>query len=159
MEIANPLGAAVMMALQKLLPVGSIIEWCPVDGGPDLSTADKVAAYYGFGTWEAYGAGRMTLGQSASHAVGSTGGEETHKLIIAELPSHDHGEQLDFGGFGVRPYMVTAGATGSGSGKYIEMDNLGSSSGDEVKTISTGGGQAHNNMPPFISVYRWRRIA
>ena len=45
METANPLGVAVIMAMQKLLPVGSIIEWCPVDGGPDLSTPDKVAAY------------------------------------------------------------------------------------------------------------------
>lgn len=68
----------------QLMPVGTIIEWCPVDGGPDLSTPDKVAAYYGFGEWEAYGAGRMTLGQSASHVVGSTGGEETHKLTAAQ---------------------------------------------------------------------------
>lgn len=45
METANPLGVAVIMAMQKLLPVGSIIEWCPVSGGPDLSTPDKVAAH------------------------------------------------------------------------------------------------------------------
>ena len=158
METANPLGVAVIMAMQKLLPVGSIIEWCPVSGGPDLSTPAKVAAYYGFGEWEAFGAGRMTLGQSASHVVGSTGGEETHKLAADEMPNHAHDEQLDFSGFGTRPYMQATGATGTGSGKYMTMDNLGSSSGSAVQTSPTGGGQPHNNMPPFITVYRWRRI-
>lgn len=61
----------------QLMPVGTIIEWSPVEGGGvDLSTPAKVAAYYGFGTWELYGAGRMLLGTDSSHAVGSTGGAE-----------------------------------------------------------------------------------
>lgn len=57
----------------QLMPVGSIIEWSPVSGnGTDLSTAAKVAAYYGFGTWEAYGPGRMLLGACCSAPTAAT---------------------------------------------------------------------------------------
>lgn len=72
----------------QLMPVGTIIEWSPVSGdGTDLSTAAKVAAYYGFGTWEAYGPGRMLLGADSSHAIGSTGGAEQVTLTKENLPS------------------------------------------------------------------------
>lgn len=67
----------IAQVLERMMPVGSIVEWAPVDSGDtDLSTPAKVAAYYGFGTWEAYGSGQMLLGVSSSHAIGSTGGEE-----------------------------------------------------------------------------------
>lgn len=58
-----------------------------------------------------------------------------------------------------RPYMQSDGATETGSGKYMKMDNLGSSSGTSIKTRATGGGQAHNNMPPYLAVYCWQRTA
>lgn len=39
----------ITAVLERLLPVGSIVEWSPVDSGKaDLSTPEKVAAYYGF---------------------------------------------------------------------------------------------------------------
>ena len=77
--------------MEHMMPVGTIIEWCPVEGsGVDLSTPEKVRAYYGFGTWEAYGQGRMLLGVSGSHGAGSTGGEEKHTLTQSEVASHYH---------------------------------------------------------------------
>lgn len=82
----------ITQVLERMLPVGSIVEWSPVDGGnADLSTPENVAAYYGFGTWEAYGSGQMLLGVSGSHAIGSTGGEETHTLTQSELPEYTIG--------------------------------------------------------------------
>ena len=40
------------LVLPYMMPVGYIFQWVPTDGGPDLSTASKVAEYFGFGTWE-----------------------------------------------------------------------------------------------------------
>lgn len=110
------------------------------------------------GTWTQI-QGRFLLAADENHAAGSTGGEATVTLSVNHLPEHAHDEQLEFSGFGVRPYMQSDGATETGSGKYMKMDNLGSSSGTSIKTRATGGGQAHNNMPPYLVVYIWKRTA
>lgn len=150
----------IAQVLERMMPVGSIVEWAPVDSGDtDLSTPAKVAAYYGFGTWEAYGSGQMLLGVSSSHAIGSTGGEENVTLVLQQIPSHAHYERLDFSGYGVRNLAASPG-TGEGSGKVFSADDTGSSTSEYyVQTETAGGGQAHNNMPPYIAIYRWRRIA
>lgn len=137
----------ITAVLERLLPVGSIVEWSPVDSGKaDLSTPAKVAAYYGFGTWEAYGSGQMLLGVSDGHAIGSTGGEETHRLTIDEMPSHNHNVNLGYG----------SGGMGSSCGR-VDANNPANRSWGP--TGMSGGGQSHNNMPPYITVYRWRRTA
>lgn len=49
--------------VQNLIaPIGYIFSWAPADGSPDLSTPAKVAAYFGFGTWAAYGTGQVLVG-------------------------------------------------------------------------------------------------
>lgn len=141
----------ISQVLERMLPVGSIVEWAPVDGGKaDLSSADKVAAYYGFGTWEAYGSGQMLLGVSDGHAIGSTGGEETHTLTTGEMPSHNH------------QFATTANGSTQFPQWYFKMqgtqqDTAFRAYGDY--TLKKGNGQPHNNMPPYITVYRWRRSA
>ena len=135
----------VSAVLERLLPVGSIVEWAPVDGSAiDLSTPEKVAAYYGFGTWEAYGGGRMLLGVSGSHAVGSTGGEETHTLTQNELPEYTIGR------------VYTADTNVEKTGGWVKTD-----AGDKTAfgPLKIGNGHPHENMPPYITIYRWRRIA
>lgn len=71
----------------QLMPVGTIIEWCPVSGGPDLSTPAKVAAYYGFGRWEAFGTSQATVGTDSLHAPGTTWGNRTITLEAANMPT------------------------------------------------------------------------
>ena len=136
----------ITAVLERLLPVGSIVEWSPVGGGKaDLSSADKVAAYYGFGTWEAYGSGRMLLGVSSSHAVGSTGGEETHTLTLEELPE-----------------KVTLGYSSSYTpGHDPALSGLWSSAIPEATyDVGIGGNSTpFSILSPYITVYRWRRIA
>lgn len=136
----------ITAVLERLLPVGSIVEWSPVDSGKaDLSTPEKVAAYYGFGTWEAYGSGRMLLGVSDGHAIGSTGGEETHTLTLEELP-----EKLTFG----YSKSYTPGHDPVFSGLW--------SSAIPEATYDVGIGGKSAPFPilsPYITVYRWRRIA
>ena len=70
------------------VPVGGIIEWdgTGLTGAPDLSTPEKVAAVYGYGTWERYGTNRVTVGAGGEYAAGATGGEKEHTLTVAELP-------------------------------------------------------------------------
>lgn len=134
------------------VPVGGIIEWdgTGLTGAPDLSTPKKVAAVYGYGMWEAYGAGRVTIGANSVHAIGSEGGEETHTLISTELPSSIGtlaNIMLDInnkrGGF-------SSPITTVPDGTYIAKPG---------SIANEGGNQPHNNMQPYRTVYRWRRIA
>lgn len=155
----------------QLMPVGTIIEWSPVEGGGvDLSTPAKVAAYYGFGTWELYGAGRMLLGTDSSHAVGSTGGAEQVTLTEANLPKLSGtfytGEGNISGGSGSSG-VIRLEATGvfntDGFGIVANRPALASNS-DQTTYVrgvnfSAGNNQPHGNMPPYITIYRWRRIA
>ena len=136
----------ITAVLERLLPVGSIVEWSPVDSGKaDLSTPEKVAAYYGFGTWAAFGAGQFLLGAGGSYQAGNTGGEAEHTLTIDEIPSHYHNLN---GGYG-------AGGTSSAQWR-IDQNRPKTNWGN---TGTAGGDQAHNNMPPYIVVYRWRRTS
>lgn len=144
MMFANPLHSAALAAY----PVGSIYM---------SANATDPGTLFG-GTWSRI-QGRFLLAADENHAAGSTGGEATVTLSVNHLPGHTHDEQLEFAGFGVRPYMQSDGATETGSGKYMKVDDLGSSSVAPIKTRATGGGQAHNNMPPYLAVYCWQRTA
>lgn len=146
-KMKNPIAAT----MEHMMPVGTIIEWCPVEGsGVDLSTPEKVRAYYGFGTWEAYGVGRFLLSVDDSAMVGTEGGEATHTLTVDEMPAHAHGFSINAGS-PAKKGEVAAG-TFSDYAWWEETREVGD-------TGWTGNNQPHNNMPPYISVYRWRRIA
>ena len=75
---------------------------------------------------------------------GTKGGQDYNTLTVEEMPAHSH--------FGVRRNATDNSGThsvGSGAG-----DN--SASG---RTDSEGLGKAHNNMPPYLAVYMWKRIS
>lgn len=134
------------------VPIGGIIEWdgTGLTGAPDMSTPEKVAAVYGYGTWARYGVDRVTVGAGGEYAAGSTGGEKTHTLTNAELPSPLGplaNIMLDInsnaGGFGAPITTVTQG---------IYMSKPGA-------IANEGGNKPHNNMPPYVGAYKYRRIA
>lgn len=129
------LGDSAWLTAQGAYPVGAIY----------LSVTDtNPAALFG-GTWERIG-GRFLLGANDNYAAGSTGGETTHQLTTAEMPSHNH--TLD-------NYNVTGGTT---SFMTVQANDKKGYSGN-VNTLYTGGNQPHNNMPPYLAVYMWRRTA
>lgn len=136
----------ISQVLERMLPVGSIVEWAPVDdGNADLSTPEKVAAYYGFGTWEAYGSGQMLLGVSDGHAIGSTGGEETHTLTLEELPEKVNIDYAKDSTPGHNPAIFGLWASAIIEATY---------------SVGIGGKKTpFSILPPYITVYRWRRIA
>lgn len=71
--------------------------------------------------------------------IGETGGEENHTLVGDEIPSHPHGTHYQYGP------DTAAGYLGAISTAFAIQPTDGA-------TDSYGGGQAHNNMPPFIKL-------
>ena len=132
------------------VPVGGIIEWDGTDipNAPDLSTPEKVATFYGYGTWERYGIDRVTVGAGGEYNAGSIGGEKEHTLNIAEMPSHQH--QLHGWAIGLEGKTSTQYTP---TYPYDQYDNT------SLMTRPVGEGQPHNNMQPYIGTYRYRRIA
>ena len=132
------------------VPIGGIIEWdgTGLNSAPDLSTPEKVASVYGYGTWERYGIDRVTVGAGGEYNAGSIGGEKEHTLNIAEMPSHQH--QLHGWAISVSSNPSTQYAPVY---PYDQYDNT------NLTTRPVGEGQPHNNMPPYIGTYRYRRIA
>lgn len=126
--------AAIM---PTIYPVGSIYTNATVSTNP--------GTLLGFGTWTAFGSGRVLVGvdgaQTEFDTLGETGGAKTHTLITAEMPSHDHNVK------------ATAGAAGGGGGLTVG----GAETGNTMS--NTGGGGSHNNLQPYIVVYMWKRTA
>jgi hypothetical protein len=127
--------AAAINAL--VYPVGSIYF--------NAAVATNPATLLGFGTWAAYGGGRVMVGVHSSgtfDGLNETGGAETHTMSVAEMPAHTHSIEPGITGDG--------GATGSAGVRVTHSAN---------NTSSTGGGGAHNNIQPYITVYMWKRTA
>lgn len=118
-----------------IYPVGSYY-WSSSSTSPDT--------LFG-GTWTQV-KDRFVLAAGSSYSVGSTGGEATHTLTVSEMPKHTHSY-----------YHEGAGA------KLVRTDLSQENVvywGKAMKsTEKTGGSQAHNNMPPYIVAYCWRRTA
>ena len=144
--------------LDRIYPVGSIFM------STTHSTASAVAEALGGGTWVAWGSGRVPVGVDTSDTdfdtAEETGGEKTHKLVIAEMPSHTHIQNAH--GHRARYALNTA----SGSSNH-GPNSTGSSWKDKGTWIenttatnqNTGGDGAHNNLQPYITVYMWKRTA
>ena len=137
------------------VPIGGIIEWdgTGLTGAPDLSTPEKVAAVYGYGTWERYGTDRVTVGAGGDYAAGSVGGEKEHTLTVDEMPSHSHKiNSMSWGGKGLNNEI-------SHNYSFWVFDKSNKAEIDISYLQAAGGGQPHNNMQPYIGTYRYRRIA
>lgn len=125
----------------NIFPVGSIY----------LSVTDTNPSTYFGGTWESWGSGRVPVSVDASDTdfdtVEKTGGAKTHTLTVAEMPSHNHQQIFDQTAgskWGIGPYKIATQYTGTYENRFIK---------------SAGGGQAHNNLQPYITCYMWKRIA
>jgi len=135
--------------LDWFYPVGTIYETT----SSDLDTVDKVNAHFG-GTWEFYGAGRVLVAKSTDtefNALGKTGGEKTHTLTVSEMPTHKHNVMTNLihsDGTQVTAEYINANlAYGTCRLRYYNYEE------------NKGGGGSHNNLQPYIVVYRYRRTA
>ena len=136
------------------------------------------ATLFGFGTWAAFGAGKVLVGldsgDTAFDTVEETGGAKTHTLSTAELASHSHNvsgtanrRAMVFDSTNVTSVRLTSQLAYAGSGtsyKYMGTNNFEDGtnivSADMISATQTSGsGSAHNNLQPYIVVYMWKRTA
>lgn len=115
------------------------------------------------GTWEQI-QGKFLLGMSSSYPAGSQGGEASHTLTTAEMPSHGHNPANESGYFGFitnskKAFEVGDMGVQSGSGRYYPYASAAFDISRNSLTGTTGGGTSHNNMPPYLSIYIWKRTA
>lgn len=95
---------------------------------------------------------RFLLGAGDTYKAGTMGGEATHTLTRSEIPSHYHDE-----------YLGNDGGSDSAPSGYRGWPNIAYISNKTwwatgSKTSPAGGDGAHNNMPPYLAVYMWRRV-
>ena len=124
---------------QRTYPVGEIY-MTRQNGNP--------SSLLGFGTWERYAQGRVLTGfdeaDASFNALDKTGGTKTHVLNVDEMPAHNH--------------EIRAGLFNSATdGNFV--DTVPTSQGTNPVTTTTGGGQAHNNLQPYVTIFMWKRTA
>lgn len=128
--------AILRSMIDCFLPVGTIIH--------RYDHNDPNTMYPGT-TWVRM-ANTFLWGCDASGDIGITGGEKTHTLTLGEMPMHSH--------------SIAVANTASGSltaSNAIRYNSSATSYNGTVYTNNSGGGQAHNNMPPYTQVSIWRR--
>ena len=149
-EIKSDIGVDKQTIIDTIYPVGSI-----------YITLNQTSPSKLFpGTYWKQIKNRFLLSASSTYSASSVGGEATHVLTSNEMPVHNH-DGLYYS------YIDTENSVTLNSGTVSYHIPWGSSSytGDygpgtgnaELVTGEAGGGAAHNNMPPYLSVYIWKR--
>lgn len=140
-EIVGQVTGQIPTLFDLVYPVGSIY----------MSVNSTSPSTLFGGTWLQI-SDTFLLAAGSTYTAGDTGGEATHTLTTAEMPSHTHALT---NGYGYDSwYQVRDSASG---------DNVGVStypySNTPLSVLNTGGDGAHNNMPPYLVVYVWKRTA
>lgn len=135
--LSNQISNIGSISFDDIYPVGSIY----------MSVNSTNPSNLFGGTWTQL-KDRFLLGAGSTYTNGSTGGEASHTLTVNEMPSHSH------------PQYVTVSSGGSLSAN-CDYDSYSSGnarkSAQNVSTGTTGSGNSHNNMPPYLVVYMWQR--
>lgn len=155
--------AFVQAALQALHPVGSIYI--------NATNATNPGTLLGFGTWTAFGAGRVPVGFDAGNPLFDTA-EETGGSADAIAVSHTHTFSATTSTAGSHTHTAIFGTATGGNTYFNEgrNNNLGTitnginAAGDHTHTVSgttgsTGSSGTNANYQPYITVYMWKRTA
>lgn len=164
--VAVPLGGA---SISSAWPIGSVF----------ISVVStNPSTLLGFGTWSAFAAGRVLVGidagQTEFDTVEETGGAKTHTLTESEMPSHTHVQDAHTHIQNSHTHSISGGSSDDTSAPFTGPDaststatafggGIGSTTAVNQNATATnqntGGGQAHNNLQPYIVVYMWKRTA
>ncbi len=123
------------------------------------------------GQWEQL-KDKFLLGCGDIYQNGTTGGEASHVLTTSEMPSHNHSASTNSTGGHRHTFKGWWTTKGDGSATYacvartqqndpVEYGSF-ATAGEHSHTVTvnnTGGGVGHNNMPPYLSIYMWKRIS
>lgn len=121
--------------LNSIYPIGSIY----------MSVNSTNPANFIGGTWERI-KDKFLLSAGDSYSAGSTGGEATHKLTIDEMPKHNHD-------------LIHSILTAADNQTPITNYSGTTTTAHYYVASTNGGDQPHNNMPPYLAVYVWKRTA
>lgn len=142
--------AFVSAALALAYPVGAIFS---------STSSTSPATSLGFGTWVAFGAGRVLIGVGGGFTAGATGGSanavvvsHSHTATVTD-PSHAHSYSLS--SFFGAPGPIENG----GEWRTTESSSTTGSAttGITVANSTTGVSGTNANLPPYIVVYMWTR--
>lgn len=145
--------------LNKQYPVGSLYFNATVDTNP--------ATLLGFGTWTAFGAGRMIVGfdgsQTEFNAVQKTGGHKelqshTHTGTTSTNGNHTHGFNQDVA-YTDNSARRTSASNGLQAYGFGGLSMTGAGNHNHTFTTDSAGGGNAGNLPPYITVYTWLRTA
>ena len=134
----NYAGDKINELLYKVENICDIIY--PVGSFYMSANSTSPASLFG-GTWEQI-KDKFILAAGDDYEAGTEGGEAEHTLTIAEMPAHTHNFS----------YGITTGSPGMAP--TVMSDNSYSAS-----FANTGGDKPHNNMPPYLTAYIWKRVA
>jgi hypothetical protein len=137
-------------------PVGSIYT---------STVATNPATLFGFGTWVAFGAGRVLIGNGGGFTAGATGGSadavvvsHTHTATSSVSdPGHIHAITPNADGYGGGSAKNTVGGTGGSYSFNTASATTGITVGTSISTEGVSGTNA--NLQPYVVVYMWNRTA
>lgn len=109
-------------------------------------SATDPSTYFG-GTWERIKGRFLLSADDGTYKINNTGGEATHQLTVNEMPSHNH----------AIGYRTNTSITTGSTGQWTTDPGTSTAWSDGSCIQNRGGNQAHNNMPPYIVVYMWKR--
>lgn len=141
-ELKSDIGVDTATLVDLFYPIGSIYM--------STDTTNPQSRFTGTYWLPIYN--RFLLGAGDTYKAGTMGGEATHTLTRSEIPSHYHDE-----------YLGNDGGSDSAPSGYSGWPNIAYTSNKTwwatgSKTSAAGGDGAHNNMPPYLAVYMWRRV-
>lgn len=137
-----------------IYPVGSIYM--------SVNTANPGTLFGG--TWEQI-KDKFLLACGDTYASGTTGGAATHTLTTNEMPLHTHIQNAHSHAQNYYTWYNNSSnydvrlASSSGGYYAIAGTNNYATAATTAVNQNTGGSQPHNNMPPYLTVYMWKRTA
>jgi hypothetical protein len=146
---------AVTLAVKnELYPVGSIYV--------NATSSTNPGTLLGFGTWTAFGAGRVMVGLDAGNALFDTA-EETGGSADAIVVSHSHTATVTDPGhlhtFVYEPGAAASGGGRNGVGGTTPFSTNSNTTGISVSNSTTGSSGTNANYQPYITVRMWKRTA
>lgn len=142
-------GKTIAEIMLALYPVGAVYI---------SANSTSPASLFG-GTWESIG-GRFLLGADATYAAGSTDGEATHTLTRNELPIITGSIAMRASESQYNTIITADGVFNTALESNVSSTLALNGSGNLSRlNMSFGGNEAHNNMPPYLAVYMWKRVS
>lgn len=172
-DFVDSLNISTASLLDMFYPVGSYYETSDTSFDPNVAWG---------GTWVQETAGQVHVSAGTGYAVAGAltnmtdGGASTVTLGTTQIPAHTHGNKSLTGYFNIRKWGTTNGALVTQGSGIVTLANVTTTANAAATTsdagaitrvttdashehTSVGGGQAHNNMQPYIIVNRWHRTA